>query len=336
MIHRRRLQRREDYVNPRLQVGTPDAPRLAAVAVGGRAETAAIQGYKDTSSDGRTGLASLFAFGKRSAERNAYQQAHTTPSGVPGVTNLAVVDPNGTPIPFAPFEWNGRTFYTDVKGMIRYVERDYFQTSISMENERMKYITQMISLVAGQPSENVIALFGYDFWASLPSTAYRRAEVLYASYLSTSGLNDTIVQAKIRLFTNFSDGECSPEVMCNFGDNDPQWSKAFNKLSLLLEYHPSAIIFDSGTLNPLDSSGTISGDNGRQNAGPMSAIAQARANLADGPDVATYPDPHTNSADRYPADTDPPGDAFAYLAARAQGSVRGRLPAGGGNPNLGV
>jgi hypothetical protein len=79
------------------------------------------------------------------------------------------------------------------------------------------------------------------------------------------------------LFQKYSDGECSPEVMCNYGDNDPEWAKAFNKLAMLLEFHPSAILFDSGTLNPLESQGVIHGDKGRSNTGPMSNIAEHRA-----------------------------------------------------------
>jgi hypothetical protein len=239
--------------------------------IANRGAPAAIQGFKDVSADSRSGLNSLFAYGKRSAERSAYQQAHTTASGVPGVVNLVVADPTGAPIPFAPFEWNGRQMYTDAKGMIKYVE------SISMENERIKYVTQMIALVAGQPSENVIALFGYDFWQALSSDNASKANRLFVSYLSQTGLAAPIMNAKFRLFQKYADGECSPEVMCNYGDNDPEWAKAFNKLAMLLEFHPSAILFDSGTLNPLESQGVIHGDKGRSNTGPMSGLAENRA-----------------------------------------------------------
>ena len=240
------------------------------------------QAYKDTSSDSRRGLSSFFAYGKRTAERDAYQQAHMTPSGVPGVVNLGVMDPNGEPIPFAPFNWNGRQMLTDAKGMIKYVEKDYFQTAISLENERVKYVTQMISLVVGQPSENVIALFGYEFYNALagdedaegPQAEY--AQELYRSYLTTAGLAAQIAQAKFYVFRRYSFAECSPEVMCNFGDNDPEWSRAFNKLAMLIEYHPSAILFDSGSLNPLESAGTIHGDSGSNNKGPPDAEAKAR------------------------------------------------------------
>lgn len=245
----------------------------------------APQAFKDTSDDSRRGLRSFFAYGKRSAERGAYQQAHMTPSGVPGVLNLAVVDPEGRPVPFAPFEWNGRQMLTDAKGQIKYVEKNYFQTAISLENERVKYVTQMISLVAGQPSENVIALFGWEFFRALAGDAEgpegeqaRRSQRLYRSYLDTAGLNLDITLAKASVFYRYSDAECSPEVMCNFGDNDPEWSRAFNKLSMLIEYHPSAILFDEGTLNPLDSSGTIHGDKGGSNKGPQTAELQQRAN----------------------------------------------------------
>lgn len=242
-----------------------------------RASVSAIQGFRDVSSDTRNGLNSLFAYGKRSAERSAYQQAHTTASGIPGVVNLVVANPEGKPIPFAPFEWNGRQMYTDAKGMIKYVEKDYFQSSISMENERIKYVTQMIALVAGQPSENVIALFGYDFWNALASDKDQEAVALFTSYLNQTGLAKRIQEAKIRLFIRYADGECSPEVMCNYGDNDPEWAKAFNKLAMMLEFHPSAILFDHGTLNPLESQGVIHGDKGRSNVGPMGPIAQNAA-----------------------------------------------------------
>lgn len=239
------------------------------------------QAYKDVSSDSRRGLSSFFAYGKRTAERDAYQQAHMTPGGVAGVVNLAVMDPSGQPIPFAPFNWNGRQMLTDAKGMIKYVEKDYFQTAISLENERVKYVTQMISLVVGQPSENVIALFGYEFYNALagdedaesPRALY--AQALYNSYLSTAGLSEQIASAKQFVFRRYSFAECSPEVMCNFGDNDPEWSRAFNKLAMLIEYHPSAILFDSGTLNPMESAGTVHGDSGANNKGEPDAQAKA-------------------------------------------------------------
>lgn len=274
--------------------------------------TLAPQAFKDTSDDSRRGLRSFFAYGKRSAERGAYQQAHMTPSGVPGVLNLMVVSPEGKGIPFAPFEWNGRQMLTDASGMIKYVEKNYFQTAISLENERVKYVTQMISLVAGQPSENVIALFGYSFYNALAGDhegptgdQARRAQNLYRSYLGTSGLNPDIMVAKQKVFERYSDAECSPEVMCNFGDNDPEWSRAFNKLSLLIEYHPSAILFDEGTLNPMDSAGTVHGDRGGNNKGPMDNAQTSADIYTGGPaskrvalraqvgDQATYPDSNT-------------------------------------------
>lgn len=256
----------------------------AQAAINGRAGRPFPQNFKNVSHDGRKGFDSFFAYSKRSAERDAYQQAHMTPSGTPGVLNLAVVDNDGSPIPFAPFEWNGRQMLTDARGMIKYVERDYFQTAISLENERLKYVTQMISLVAGQPSENVIALFGWDFYKALAGTdgfddtdeQYRHVIHLYKSYLDTAGIPDDIQNRKIYVFKRYAGAECSPEVMCNFGDNDPEWSKAFNKLAMLIEYHPSAVIFDKGTLNPLESSGTVHGDSGHSNAGPPEALAAQR------------------------------------------------------------
>jgi hypothetical protein len=290
MIHRRVLK-------PEAPIGFGGRP-LAGYSADAAGNLAAIQGFRDTSADPRDGLRSMFAYGKRSAERAAYQQAHTTPSGVPGVLNLIVARPDGTPIPFAPFEWNGRQMYTDAKGMIKYVEKDYFQSTISMENERIKYVTQLISLVAGQPSENVIALFGYEFWSALPSSGADNAVKLYEAYLNNTGLNEQIKRAKRELFVRYAGGECSPEVMCNFGDNDPEWSKAFNKLSLLLEYHPSAILFDQGTLNPLESSGVIHGDKGANNMGSMKDQARVHAEAVNknsqGNMQPYYPDAHAS------------------------------------------
>lgn len=243
------------------------------------------QAYKDVSSDPRKGFQSVFAYGKRSAERDAYRQAHMTPGGTPGVVNLGVLDSYGKPIPFTPFEWNGRQMLTDAKGMIKYIEKDYFQNAISLENERVKYVTQMISLVVGQPAESVIAIFGYDFYVALAGDENNTtaqavfAQNLYKSYLRTAGFSDEIIKRKLFVFTRYSDAEASPEVMCNYGDNDPEWSRAFNKLSMLIEYHPAAILFDSGSLNPLESSGTMHGDMGNSNKGPMSPEAEGRMNV---------------------------------------------------------
>lgn len=282
----------------RVPVENDRAPPLVQTNAMGAVGTAPFpQAYKDVSSDSRRGLSSFFAYGKRTAERDAYQQAHMTPSGVAGVVNLAVMDNDGKPIPFAPFNWNGRQMLTDARGMIKYVEKDYFQTAISLENERVKYVTQMISLVVGQPSENVIALFGYEFYNALagdedanqPQALY--AQRLYRSYLTTAGIPQQIAVAKEFVFRRYSFAECSPEVMCNFGDNDPEWSRAFNKLAMLIEYHPSAILFDNGTLNPMESAGTIHGDTGANNKGPPDADASARLrDRKNAPVSEKYPD----------------------------------------------
>ena len=45
----------------------------------------------------------------------------------------------------------------------------------------------------------------------------------------------------------------------NYGDNDPHWSRAFTKLSQLIEHQPSAILFDSGTVDPTADSGNLEG-----------------------------------------------------------------------------
>lgn len=229
----------------------------------------APQAYKDQSGDGRKGLQSLFSFGKRAVEKNAYNQAHYSASGLLGVVNLAVLDDVGRPIPYAPFEWGGREYRTDAMGVFKLVEKNYFQNSISAENERMKYVTQMISLVVGQPAENVIALFGEAFYTALGANERALAISLYDAFMSQAGIADTIRDRKKAVFERYADAEASPEVMCNFGDNDPEWSRAFNKLSMLIEYHPSAILFDDGPPNPLDTSGTLRGDMGASNRGSM-------------------------------------------------------------------
>lgn len=255
------------------------------------------QAYKDTSHDNRKGLSSFFAYGKRSAEADAFKQAHMTPGGTAGVLNLQLNDSVGNACPYAMFNWDGRQMLTDSKGQIKYVEKDYFQTAISLENERVKYVTQMISLVAGQPSENVVALFGYEFYSALAGTESVTdsqavyAQNLYKTYLYAAGIEPKIAERKMYVFKRYSNAECSPEVMCNFGDNDPEWSKAFNKLCLLIEYHPSAILFDSGSLNPLESSGKIHGDNGTHNAGEMDGAARISKAGADKMDMkARFPD----------------------------------------------
>ena len=48
-------------------------------------------------------------------------------------------------------------------------------------------------------------------------------------------------------------------ILQNYGDNDPHWSRAFTKLSQLIEHHPSAILFDSGTVDPTADSGNLEG-----------------------------------------------------------------------------
>src|SRR5574343_79821 len=62
------------------------------------------QAYRDISADNRKGLRSLFAYGKRAVEKDAYHQAHLSVRGIPGVVRLAVMDTNNNPIPYAPFE----------------------------------------------------------------------------------------------------------------------------------------------------------------------------------------------------------------------------------------
>lgn len=253
------------------------------------------QAYKDQSADSRKGLKSFFATGKRGVEKDAYQQAHLSASGLPGVVKLAVVDPDNNPIPYAPFEWSGRQYMTDADGVFKLVEKNYFENAISAENERMKYTTQMISLVVGQPAENVIALFGYNFYVALGADQAVFATALYKAYMQQSGVNSDIMTRKAAVFQRYATADATPEVMCNFGDNDPEWSKAFNKLSMLIEYHPSAILFDEGPPNPLRSDGVLRGDTGAHNHGPMDTDTSklAKSNLNDkqllGRDSTSYP-----------------------------------------------
>lgn len=237
------------------------------------------QAYKDVSSDRRKGWSSLFAYGKRKSERDAFVQAHTTPSGTPGVLKLAVMDNKNQPIPFAPFEWNGRQMLTDAQGIVKFVEKDYFQTVSSLENERVKYVNAMTALVVGQPSENVVSIFGTEFYRALAGSDENDADWyftigLYRSYLETAGIDPYLIERKVKVFSRYAGAECSPEVMCAYGDNDPEWAKAFNKLSMLCEYVPSAILWDEGTLNPLESSGRVHGDKGDHNPGPPDADVQ--------------------------------------------------------------
>lgn len=245
--------------NARNVNGTPGMPRSIHP-----------QAYKDQSGDNRKGLRSFFSTGKRAVEKDAYEQAHLSASGIAGVVNLAVLNNDNKPIPYAPFEWGGREYCTDANGVFKLVEKKYFENSISAENERVKYTTQMISLVVGQPAQNVISMFGYNFYVALGDGA--KAIKLYNVYLEQAGIAKEIAARKAVVFAKYADADCSPEIMCNFGDNDPLWSKAFNKLSMLIEYHPSAILFDEGPPNPLISSGEMKGDVGASNRGPLSTV----------------------------------------------------------------
>lgn len=235
----------------------------------GKGQMMKPQGYKDLSNDSRKGLKSFFAHGKRLGEEDAYQQAHLSVSGVPGVVNLAVMDAAGNPVPFAPFEWGGRSIHADSRGCFKYVEKDYFQNTISVENERLKYCNQMVSLIVGQPAQNVIALFGFDFYEALAGSEVAKAMKLYKQYLMHAGIEKKIADRKTALFKEYANAECSPEVMPNYGDNDPMWLKALVKLQMLVEFHPSAILFDHGHLDPTDASAHVTGDLGRNNAATM-------------------------------------------------------------------
>lgn len=184
---------------------------------------------------------------------------------------MAVLDATGRKIPYAPFSWGGRLYHTDADGKFTILEKQYFQNIISAENERVKYVTQMISLVIGQPAENVIACFGLDFYRALGPNQTEFAVNLYRTYLAQAGIKADIIEQKANIFRTYSDADASPEVMSNYGDGDPAWSRAFNKLSQLVEFHPGAILFDQGMPDPTADSGILEGK--RDVVVPMSTEA---------------------------------------------------------------
>ena len=51
----------------------------------------------------------------------------------------------------------------------------------------------------------------------------------------------------------------APSIPNPYPVTDPHWSRAFTKLSQLIEHHPSAILFDSGTVDPTADSGNLEG-----------------------------------------------------------------------------
>lgn len=260
---------RQAYEMMRINPAGNDIGRKAIEPQGAVPRSIRPQAFKDQSSDHRKGLNSFFAAGKRAVEADAYQQAHLTPSGVPGVVRMAVVDVQNQPIPFAPFEWDGRAMCTDADGVFMYVEKKYIENTLSAHNEREKYVTRMISLVLGQPAENVIALFGWNFYKALDAGQAPFAIQLYRTYLNQAGIPREIAERKAIVFTRYADADATPEVMQNYGDNDPEFSKSYNKLCLLIEYHPSAIIFDEGPPDPTKSTGKLEGDTGANNKGSL-------------------------------------------------------------------
>ena len=240
-------------------LGTLNSPEIQQRMARGQMAPVAPQAYKDQSADTRTGLQSFFSAGARYREKDAYQQNHVSVSGVPGMVHMAVLDAGGQKLPYAPFSWGGRTYHTDADGKFTILERQYFQNVVSAENERVKYVTQMISLVIGQPAENVIAMFGMDFYRALGPLDTDYAVNLYKVYMSQAGIKHSIIEQKARVFSMYADADASPEVMPNYGDNDPHWTRAFNKLSQLIEYHPSAILFDSQPVDPTVDTGVLEG-----------------------------------------------------------------------------
>lgn len=110
---------------------------------------------------------------------------------------------------------------------------------------------QLISLVIGHPSECMESIFSWPFYDALGDDDSEPDDLgpqalksidLYRSYLSTSGLKLHMQARKLNLFRRFASAEASPECMTNYGDNDPEWSRAYHKVALLVEFHPSSII----------------------------------------------------------------------------------------------
>ena len=52
---------------------------------------------------------------------------------------------------------------------------------------------------------------------------------------------------------------CNPLPYLTPIPSDPHWSRAFTKLSQLIEHHPSAILFDSVTVDPTADSVNLEG-----------------------------------------------------------------------------
>ena len=118
-------------------------------------------------------------------------------------------------------------------------------------------------------------MFGMDFYKALGPLDSEFSTWLYGTYLAQAGFTPDIIAQKSRVFGMYSDADASPEVMPNYGDNDPHWSRAFTKLSQLIEHHPSAILFDSGTVDPTADSGNLEGK--RDVIHPMETSALDRA-----------------------------------------------------------
>ena len=139
-------------------------------------------------------------------------------------------------------------------------------------------------------------MFGMDFYKALGPLDSDFSTYIYGTYLAQAGFSPDIIAQKSRVFGMYADADASPKVMPNYGDNgitqslsihlcyavlwyailcyvilcnplpyltpissDPHWSRAFTKLSQLVEHHPSAILFDSGRGDPTADSGTLEG-----------------------------------------------------------------------------
>ena len=215
----------------------------------GQQQSLRPQAYLDQSADTRDGLASFFSAGSRFKERDAYTQNHVSVSGIPGVVHMAVLDAKGDKIPHAPFSWGGRSYHCDSLGRFTILERSYFQNTvspplvplyplihpmyiipmlcllcnpypiylthtpqISAENERTKYVTQLISLVVGAPASNVIAMFGMEFYKALGPGHSDYSTNIYGTYLSQAGFSPDIIDQKCKVFGLYADADASPEV----------------------------------------------------------------------------------------------------------------------------
>ena len=83
---------------------------------------------------------------------------------------------------------------------------------INAENERTKYVTQLISLIVGAPASNVIAMFGMEFYTALGPGNPGYSIGIYGTYLSQAGFSPEVIEQKCTVFGLYADADASPEV----------------------------------------------------------------------------------------------------------------------------